>query len=83
MPGIIAGAIFAFIVSFDDVPVSLFLVGGDATTLPIKIFTSIEYSLTPTVMAVAAIIVYVSVALLVILERTLGLSRVFGSAGGS
>jgi len=79
MPGIIAGAIFAFIVSFDDVPVSLFLAGANSTTLPIKIFTSIEFSLTPVVMAVAAMIVYISVALLLILERMLGLNRILGS----
>ena len=79
MPGVISGAIFAFIVSFDDVPVALFMGGGNATTLPVKIFTSIEFSLTPDVMAVSALIIYASLGLMIVIERTLGLERFFGA----
>lgn len=78
MPGVTAGAIFAFITSFDDVPVALFLSGADATTLPIKIFTSIEFSLTPEVMAVSALVVLGSTAVMILLDRILGLDTFFG-----
>jgi putative spermidine/putrescine transport system permease protein len=79
LPGITAGAIFAFLTSFDDVPVALFLSGAEATTLPIKIFTSIEFSFNPAVMALASSVIYGSVALMVLLHWTIGLDKFFGA----
>ena len=78
-PGIVSGAIFAFLMSFDDIPVALYLGGGDATTLPVKIFTTIEFSFTADVMALAALIVFVSLALMVALDRFVGLDKFFGA----
>ena len=80
LPGIISGAVFAFLIAFDDLPIALFM-GGDqsSTTMPVKIYTSIEYSLKPDIMAVSALVIYVSLALMLVLERTLGLERFFGS----
>ena len=46
-PGVAAGALFSFIVSFDNVPVSIFLLGAGQMTLPVKIFTAIEYGVDP------------------------------------
>ena len=48
-PGVVAGAVFAFIISFDELVVSLFLAGPGMQTLPIRIFTSLEYSSRPSV----------------------------------
>jgi putative spermidine/putrescine transport system permease protein len=81
-PGIVSGAIFAFLMSFDDIPVALYLGGGDATTLPVKIFTTIEFSFTADVMALASLIVFVSLALMVALDRFVGLDRFFGATRG-
>jgi putative spermidine/putrescine transport system permease protein len=78
MPGITSGAIFAFLMSLDDVPVALFMGGGAATTLPVKIFTSIQFSLAPYLMSVATLLMIVSLALMLILDRTFGLDRFFG-----
>jgi putative spermidine/putrescine transport system permease protein len=78
-PSIVSGGIFAFLMSMDDVPVALFMGGGSATTLPIRIFTSIEFDFGGDIMAVSALIVLVSVALMVILDRTVGLELFFGS----
>jgi len=76
LPGIISGALFAFLVSMDDLPIALFLTGGEATTtLPVRIYTSIEYSLNPSVMAISALLVYGAIAVVVILDRTLGMER--------
>ncbi len=80
MPGISAGAIFAFITSFDDVPVALFLSGGEATTLPIKIFTSIEYSIDPSIMALSVYVIGASLGAMILLDRTLGLEKFFGAS---
>jgi putative spermidine/putrescine transport system permease protein len=60
-PGILAGAIFAFAVSFDEVVIALFLQGPDATTLPVRMFTSIQYDLTPKIAAIATLLVGVAV----------------------
>jgi putative spermidine/putrescine transport system permease protein len=55
-PAIFAGAIFAFAVSFDEVVIAIFLQGPDETTLPVRMFTSIQYDLTPKIAAVAALL---------------------------
>lgn len=58
-PGVIAGALFAFIISFDELVVTLFLTGGSEQTLPVRIFNYIEYSNDPTVSAVCTLIIAV------------------------
>jgi putative spermidine/putrescine transport system permease protein len=78
-PSIVSGGIFAFLMSMDDVPVALFMGGGSATTLPIRIFTSIEFDFSGDIMAVSALVVAVSVALMVVLDRAVGLELFFGS----
>jgi putative spermidine/putrescine transport system permease protein len=78
LPGIVSGILFAFLVSMDDLPIALFLASGEATTtLPVKIYTSIEFSLNPSVMAISALLVYGSLALVVVLDRTLGIEKLF------
>lgn len=52
-PGIIAGAVFAFIISFDELVITIFLAGPNLQTLPIRIFSRIEYSSDPTISAVS------------------------------
>ncbi len=58
-PGVVAGAVFAFILSFDELVVSLFLAGPGMQTLPIRIFTSLEYSSRPSVSAVSTMLILV------------------------
>jgi putative spermidine/putrescine transport system permease protein len=77
-PGITSGAIFAFLMSLDDVPIALFMGGGAATTLPVKIFTSIQFSLDPQVMAIASLLMAMSLALMAAIEVIFGLDRFFG-----
>ena len=78
-PSIVSGGIFAFLMSLDDVPIALFVGGGDATTLPVRIFTTVEFDFGGDVMAVAALVVGVSVALMLLLDRLVGLEQFFGS----
>lgn len=78
-PGIASGAIFAFLMSLDEVPIALFMGGGDATTLPVKIFTAIEISFGGDILAVSSLIVLASVVLMLILDRTVGLERLFAT----
>ncbi len=74
-PGIISGAAFAFLMSFDELPIALLLGGANVTTLPVKIFFALEDSLDTWIMALAAIIVIVSLLLILVVQRLGGLHR--------
>ncbi len=73
--GLMAGAIFAFIMSFDNVVVSIFLTTPRITTLPIVIYNFIEFSGRPIIASISTIQILVIVALLYITERMLGFSK--------
>ena len=60
MPGVIAGALFAFAVSFDQFVVSYFLSTPGAATLPVEIYAAIRKGFTPEINAVSTIIIVVS-----------------------
>lgn len=74
-PGLAAGGLFAFITSFDNVPVSIFLTGVTSTTLPVKIFTAIEFGVDPTVAAIASLLILGTGAALILAERWIGIHR--------
>ncbi len=68
LPGVISGALFAFITSFDEVVVVLFVGGVHQRTIPWQMFSGIREHLSPTILAVATILVVVSVLLLTMVE---------------
>jgi putative spermidine/putrescine transport system permease protein len=71
-PGVMAGAIFAFIASFDEVIVAIFISGTSAVTLPAKMWEGVRMEIDPTIAAVATIAITVSLAAFLtaaILER--------------
>lgn len=78
-PGILSGAVFAFLMSLDEVPIALFMGGGDATPLPVKVFTAVEISFGGDILAVAALVVAASTVLMLLLDRLIGLERLFVS----
>jgi putative spermidine/putrescine transport system permease protein len=78
-PGIVSGAVFSFLISLDEVPIALFMGGGSATTLPVKIFSAIEISFGGDILAISSIIVAISVVVMLILDRLVGLERLFTS----
>ena len=67
-PGLIAGGLFAFATSFDDVIVVLFLGGPGERTLPREIFDGIREHVTPAITAVATILIILATALLAATE---------------
>jgi putative spermidine/putrescine transport system permease protein len=77
-PGVIAGMLFAFIVSFDNVSVSLFLSNVKTNTLPLAILNYVEYNYDPSVAAISTMMIAFSLVSAVILERLVGLRRVVG-----
>jgi len=68
MPGVVAGGLFAFITSFDEVVVIMFVGSSKQKTLPWQMFIGLKEQISPTILAVATILVCLSIALLVILE---------------
>ncbi|MCX7235080.1 MAG: ABC transporter permease [Burkholderiales bacterium] len=61
LPALLSGALLVFVVSFDEVVVSLFLSGPGALTLPVKLLTEVQFNLSPTIMAVSALLLAVVV----------------------
>ena len=68
IPGVVAGALFAFITSFDEVVVVLFLGAPGDKTLPWQMFTGLREQISPTILAAATVLVAISVLLLITLE---------------
>ena len=68
LPGVISGALFAFITSFDEVVVVLFLAGFEQRTIPRQMWAGIREQISPTILAVATILVIISIALLTAME---------------
>ena len=65
LPGVVTGAIFAFVISFDEVVVALFLASAEQRTLPKQMFSGIREMISPTITAAATVQVVFSVCLLV------------------
>jgi putative spermidine/putrescine transport system permease protein len=68
LPGVISGALFAFVTSFDEVVVVLFLAGFEERTVPRQMWAGIREQLSPTILAVATLLIVVSVLLMTAVE---------------
>ena len=68
IPGVISGALFAFVTSFDEVIVVLFLAGLENTTIPIQMWVGLREQLSPTILAVATCLIIMSTLILVSAE---------------
>ncbi|WP_425329941.1 ABC transporter permease [Terrirubrum flagellatum] len=73
--GVLAAFILGFITSFNQVPVSLFLSGPGVSTLPIDMLSYMEFTYDPSIAALSAMLALMSVAIVLVAERLLGLSR--------
>ena len=68
LPGVISGALFAFVTSFDEVVVVLFVGGLDEQTIPRQMWNGIREQISPAILSVATILVIISIALLTTVE---------------
>lgn len=75
LPGVVSGALFAFIASFDNYPISIFLVDVRTKTLPIQLLNQLEMSPDPTVAATSSLLILTTMAALVVCDRLVGLRR--------
>jgi putative spermidine/putrescine transport system permease protein len=75
-PGLLSALVFAFIVSFGDVYISLFLSGPGRTTLPIEIFSYMQWESTPVVAAITTVQILLIVVLGLVVVRLVGLRQI-------
>jgi putative spermidine/putrescine transport system permease protein len=77
-PGVAAGMAFAFVLSFDDIAISLFLVDANTSTLPVAILSYLQYSFDPSIAAVSSISILLTLGIAALLERIFGLQKLLG-----
>ena len=68
LPGVISGALFAFVTSFDEVVVVLFMAGFEQRTIPRQMWAGIREQISPTILAVATLLILLSTLLLATIE---------------
>lgn len=76
-PGIVAATALSFLVSFDEVVITLFLAGPQVTTLPVELFRHVETRSDPLVAAASVILIVLTLAVVFIVDRSVGLSKTF------
>lgn len=74
-PGLIAGTVIAFLISFDEATISLFIVSVKASTLPTEIYHYLEYSTDPQIAALSVILIFISIGVVIAVERLIGLRK--------
>lgn len=80
MPGVHAGALYAFMVSFSDVPIAMFLTEPGFVTYPVELFFSIETDFNPSVLASASLVIVFCLVSLLLVQKVIGLESVVHSS---
>jgi putative spermidine/putrescine transport system permease protein len=78
-PALISAAMLAFIVSFDEVTITLLIAGARTTTLPVRIFAALDQNWDMAIMALSAIQIFITLAVVLVIDRTTGLRRLAGN----
>ncbi len=76
-PGIVAATALCFLVSFDEVVITLFLTGPRMTTLPVELFHHVESQADPLVASVSVLLILMTLGVVMIVDRTMGLTKAF------
>ncbi len=79
-PGIFSGATYAFLVSFSDLPISLFLASEDVKTFPVVLFQSMDYDFDPSLLAVSTLIIVGSFAIMLLFQKLMGMGSLLRSS---
>ena len=80
-PGLLAGAVFAFITSFDNVTISIFLATPRMVTLPVRIYNLWDQPMYPWLIAICALIILWTVIVIAVVERLVSVRGLFGAEG--
>jgi putative spermidine/putrescine transport system permease protein len=81
-PGIFASALYAFMISFSEVPISVFLSGSKLVTFPVEVFNSMLFDFEPTILAISSIVTVLSLTLVWLAQWAVGLDK-FVNVGGA
>ncbi|MFI4987805.1 MAG: ABC transporter permease [Alphaproteobacteria bacterium] len=81
LPGLASGWVLAFITSFDEVTMTVFIASPKATTLPVRLFLYIQDNIDPLVAAVSAALIGLTIAAMILLDRLYGLERLLVGRG--
>lgn len=74
-PGVLSSAMFAFVISFGNLTISMFLSGTGSATLPVQMYSYVDQSIDPMIAAVSSIVIFVTVITILLAERIVGLQR--------
>jgi putative spermidine/putrescine transport system permease protein len=81
LPGLASGWALAFIQSFDEVTMTVFIAAPGVVTLPVRMFLYIQDNIDPLVTSVSAVVIAVTVAFMLVLDRLYGLERLLAGGG--
>jgi putative spermidine/putrescine transport system permease protein len=82
-PGVLAGSLYAFVVSFGDIPATMFVTSTSTTTLPVQLFHAIEFDYSPALLALCSVVAVLSMSIIFAIQWLLGFGFVIrGRAGG-
>ena len=74
-PAIFSGALFAFIISWINVEISIFNTTASLMPIPVKLFNYIQYNVDPMIAAVSATTIYIAVIVVILIDRVIGIER--------
>jgi len=77
-PGVIASSAIALILSFDEIVLSLFIVGPRLQTLPVALYRYVDERTDPMVAVLAVLMIALSLAIVLVVERSVGFAKAFG-----
>jgi putative spermidine/putrescine transport system permease protein len=81
LPGVVSGWVLAFITSFDEVTMTVFIASPRTTTLPVRLFLYIQDNIDPLVAALSAALIFLTIAAMLLLDRLYGLERLLVGRG--
>jgi len=81
MPGVYSGATYAFMVSFSDLPISLFLASEEVRTFPVVLFQAMDYDFNPSLLAVSTFIIAFAFVAMWCFQKLIGLDTLLRSSG--
>lgn len=74
-----AGCFFVFVLSFDELVIAIFVAGAGLTTLPMRLYSEVQYELEPTVAAVSTLLIVITVVAVLFMERLVGVRRLLNN----
>jgi putative spermidine/putrescine transport system permease protein len=81
LPGVVSGWVLAFITSFDEVTMTVFIASPSTVTLPVRMFLYIQDNIDPLVTAISAVLIFLTAIVMIVVDRLYGLDRLFVGAG--